>query len=157
MSTGNSPLLEIKDLHVHFKVYGGVLKVLDGEEDVSERTEMMVKRAGADRVASSSLLEVTGVDEHWLESGMVDIYLTYENRDGEKKDQKFLGIDLGNQYVWRQEFNAQDASWIAAETERPAQAPKPIEKKPSGDDDDSARDDDDSAGDDDDSAAPAAE
>ncbi|MBI1880090.1 MAG: ABC transporter ATP-binding protein, partial [Chloroflexi bacterium] len=26
----SSPLLEIKDLHVHFKVYGGVLKVLDG-------------------------------------------------------------------------------------------------------------------------------
>ena len=24
------PLLEIKDLHVEFKVYGGVLKVLDG-------------------------------------------------------------------------------------------------------------------------------
>lgn len=30
MSTPASPLLEIKDLVVHFKVYGGVLKVLDG-------------------------------------------------------------------------------------------------------------------------------
>jgi len=27
---GTSPLLEIKDLHVHFDVYGGTLKVLDG-------------------------------------------------------------------------------------------------------------------------------
>lgn len=132
-----------------------VLKVLDGAEDVSERVEMMVKRAGADRVASTSLLEVTGVGEHWLESGMMDIYLTYQDRDGEKKDEKFLGIDLGNQYVWRQEFNAQDASWIAADTEKPAQAPKPIAHKPAGDDDDSAQDDD-SAEDDDDSAGPAA-
>ena len=134
-----------------------VLEVLDGEEDVSERVEMMAKRAGADRVASTSLLEVTGVGEHWLESGMVDVYLTYENKDGEKKDEKFLGIDLGNQFVWRQEFNAQDASWIAAEIERPAQAPRPIAFKPPGGDDDDSAGDDDSAEDDDDSAAPAAE
>lgn len=30
MSISVSPLLEIKNLHVHFKVYGGVLKVVDG-------------------------------------------------------------------------------------------------------------------------------
>lgn len=30
LSASTSPLLEIKDLHVHFDVYGGTLKVLDG-------------------------------------------------------------------------------------------------------------------------------
>jgi peptide/nickel transport system ATP-binding protein len=30
LSASTAPLLEIKDLHVHFDVYGGTLKVLDG-------------------------------------------------------------------------------------------------------------------------------
>jgi peptide/nickel transport system ATP-binding protein len=37
--TDNSPLIDIRDLHVHFKVYGGELKVVDGVDFAMSRGE----------------------------------------------------------------------------------------------------------------------
>lgn len=122
------------------------VKVTDGAEDVSERVEIVVKRAGADPVAGMSLLESVGVGQHWLEAGTFDIYLTYEKADGTKKSESFRGVELPNGARWAQTFDSQEAAWIAQEVRRPAAPLHAIDwRDPALQDDDSA-DDDDSAG-----------
>jgi hypothetical protein len=125
-----------------------MVQVKDGDDDVSERVEMRVKRAGADPIASSSILEIQGVGQQFLEAGTYDIYLDYEPSEGDPIKQAFQGVELGTGFVWRQEFDVQQASWLAKEVERPATPWRPLDwKEPSSDDDDSGgADDDDSAG-----------
>lgn len=122
------------------------LKVLDGEEDVGERVELHVKRAGADSVAGSSVLEATGVSTHIVGAGTYDLYLIYEPAEGDRRVEAFRGVELSNGSVWEQSFQATDATWAPTDTVRPAAPLRAITwEPPKGDDDDSGADDDDSA------------
>ncbi len=121
------------------------ITVKNGEEDVGESVELQVKRAGADSVAGSSVMESVGVGEHVVEAGMYDIYLIYEPPDGEQTRQAFRNVELSNGTLWEQTFQATDSTWGAVDPIRPAAPLRPIDwVPPKGDDDDSGADDDDS-------------
>ena len=101
--------------------------------------------AGADKVASSSVLEGQG-GRHVIAAGIYDLYVEFTPAEGDKVSHAFRAIELTNGNVWAQSFDAANAAdWVAAPVQRPAAPLRPIDWKPTGDDDDSAGDDDDSA------------
>lgn len=121
------------------------LSVVNGEEDVSDRAELMVKKSGADKIASSSVLEGQG-GRHVLAAGTYDLYVDFTPAEGDKVSHAFRGIEMTNGNVWNQAFEASNAGdWVATPVQRPAAPLRPIDWKPTGDDDDSGGDDDDSA------------
>tara|TARA_Y100001968_G_scaffold295935_1_gene303711 strand:+ start:1427 stop:2854 length:1428 start_codon:yes stop_codon:yes gene_type:complete len=129
------------------------LKVLAGEEDISDRIEMRVMRGGADPNAATPALEEFGVSEHFIPSGTYDVYLKWKKEDGSDGKAEFIRVELGNGHIWEQEFQRDEGPWEARPVRVPPRQLRPITWVDPGDDDDSAGDDDDSAGDDDDSAA----
>ncbi len=121
-------------------------QVKAGTEDLSDRVELVVKRAGADPVASSSVWEGFGGD-HLLPAGTYDVYVEFTPSEGDKIKKQYKGIELSNGAVWAQELDgAAPGDWAVVPVQKPAQPLKPIDVSPkAGDDDDSAGDDDDSA------------
>ena len=128
------------------------VKVVEGEVDLSEKTEIRVMRTGADSEAASPLVDELGVGRHPLPVGKADINLRVLNAAGEVRAQTFKGVELQNGWTWEQTFDTNDTPWSAVPALKPANPPQTVSWNPAGDDDDSAGDDDDSAGDDDDSA-----
>lgn len=129
------------------------VKVVEGEEDLSDKTEIRVMRTGADHSAASPLVDDLGVGSHPIPTGKADINLRVVNSAGEVRAQTFKGVELRNGWTWDQTFDTKDTPWQATPPLKPPTPPQPITWNPPGDDDDSADgDDDDSAGDDDDSA-----
>jgi hypothetical protein len=124
----------------------GVRRPVDLELALGE-IRMEIK-AGADVVASSSVLEAQG-GHHVVPAGTYDIYLQFAPSEGKKVKRAFPQIDLSNGNVWAQSFDAANPEeWAAVPVQTPASPLRPIHWQPEGDDDDSAGDDDDSAGDD---------
>ncbi len=133
-----------------------VLKITEGEADISERTEIRIIRAGADPEAAAAALDDVGVSKHYIPVGTYDIYLTQNLLEGAPRRATFKDVDLGNGYEWNQTFDMAAEEWIPAPSKRPGSAPQPIPWSRPGEGDDDSADDDDSAGpDDDDSGAPA--
>ncbi len=130
------------------------LKVLAGEDDMSDRIEMRVMRGGADPNAATPALEEFGVSEHFIPSGTYDIYLSWKREDGSVGEAEFIRVELGNGHIWEQEFQRDSGNWEAAPVRVPLNPLHPITwvDPNAGDDDDSAGDDDDSAAGDDDSS-----
>jgi len=123
------------------------LKVLAGEEDMSDRIEMRVMRGGADPNAATPALEEFGVSEHFIPSGTYDIYLSWKKDDGSVGNAEFIRVELGNGYIWEQQFQRDSDDWQAAPVRVPLETLRPISwvAPSAGDDDDSSGDDDDSA------------
>jgi len=121
------------------------MKVMDGEEDVSSSIELRVMRGGADPNAATPALEEFGVSEHFVPAGTYDIYVKWKAGDGTSGKHQFIGVQLGNGYLWEQNFERSAESWEAAPVRVPLEPLRPISWVPPGDDDDSAGDDDDSA------------
>ena len=124
------------------------IKVMQGDDDLSEVAELRVLRAGADKEAASPIVDEIGVGEHPVPVGTFDIYINVESSAGPKQ-LAFRDVELGNGYVWEQTFDLSATSVAAVEVRRPAEPLRSLHwvapKK--GDDDDSGRgDDDDSAG-----------
>ncbi len=130
------------------------LKVLAGEDDISDRIEMRVMRGGADPNAATPALEEFGVSEHFIPSGTYDLYLSWKREDGSVGEAEFVRVELGNGHIWEQEFQRDSDNWEAAPVRVPLKPLHPITwvDPSAGDDDDSAGDDDDSAAGDDDSS-----
>ncbi len=121
------------------------VKVNDGKEDVSDRVDMRVMRAGAFKDAATPALEASGVSEHFLPAGTYDLYFEWKDADGTGRGAEFIGVQLGNGFVWEQQFDRRSSNWEAAPTRTPPKPLHPISWTASGDDDDSAGDDDDSS------------
>ncbi len=124
------------------------LKVRFGDDNLSESSELRVLRAGADKEAASPIVDEVGVSEHPVPVGTYDIYVNVETSAGPKQ-LAFRDVELGNGYVWEQDFDLKSSSVAAAEVRRPAEPLRSLHwvapKK--GDDEDSGgADDDDSAG-----------
>jgi len=117
------------------------ITVTNGEVDVSEQVEIMVKRSGADRVASSSVFEGPG-GRHLVAAGTYDLYVEFTPAEGDKVKHTFRGIELTNGNLWAQSWDAAAPDdWVAAAVQRPAAPLRAIDWKPepvAGDDDDSA-------------------
>jgi hypothetical protein len=125
---------------------GGIrMKVMDREEDVSSSIELRVMRGGADPNAATPALEEFGVSEHFVPAGTYDIYLKWKAGDGTSGKHQFIGVQLGNGYLWEQNFERSAETWDAVPARVPLEPLRPITWVPPGDDDDSAGDDDDSA------------
>jgi hypothetical protein len=80
------------------------LQVFYGGEDVSEKTQMRVLHAGADRVAAAALVSVTGLSEHIVPAGEYDIEIAFKQRDL-KGERWFEGVALEHDQVWEQAFD----------------------------------------------------
>ena len=127
--------------------------IKEGDEDINDKSEIRVMRAGADVDAASPVLDEIGVGQHPVPVDTYDIYIKSQASEGPPIERKFMGVVLGNGYVWEQTFDVKNSDWEAAPVRTPSSELRPVDwKPPTGDDDDSAGDDDDSAGDDDDSA-----
>jgi len=124
------------------------VQVTDGEADASDRIEMRVMRGGADPNAATPALEEFGVSEHFVPSGVYDIYFKWKKDDAIStvSEAEFIGVELGNGYRWDQTFERGATRWEAVPVRMPLEALHPITWSPPSDDDDSAGDDDDSAG-----------
>jgi hypothetical protein len=121
------------------------MKVMDRAEDVSSSIELRVMRGGADPNAATPALEEFGVSEHFVPAGTYDIYLKWKAGDGTSGKHQFIGVQLGNGYLWEQNFERSSTTWDAVPVRVPLEPLRPITWVPPGDDDDSAGDDDDSA------------
>ena len=100
------------------------LSVKEGEEDVSDKVELRVMRAGADVDAASPVVDEIGVSQHPVPVGTYDIYLTAAAGEGEPKQRRFMGIELLNGYVWEQTFDVGTEDWQAADKALNAVWPK---------------------------------
>lgn len=78
--SANPPLLEIKNLHVHFKVYGGRLRVLDGVNFVmhaGERVGLVGETGCGKTTTMKALLRVLPMPPAQIPSGQI----MFEGRD----------------------------------------------------------------------------
>lgn len=136
------------------------VSVLDGGRNVSDQVNMIVRRAGADRVAGLSVLDSVGVGEHYIAAGTYDIYFEYHPTGRAKKRVALEGVIIGSGAVWEQLFEAKETPWVPAPARLPSEPLRSIHWSPASSPaavlvEDSVSDDEGSAGDDDDSGRPA--
>ncbi len=100
------PGSELIEMEVDFEKALATLKVqvFYGGEDVSEKAQLRVLHAGADRVAAAAVLNVSDLSEHIVPAGEYDIQISYRQRDlaGERW---FEGVELEHDQVWEQTFD----------------------------------------------------
>ncbi|MFQ5595189.1 MAG: ABC transporter ATP-binding protein [Anaerolineae bacterium] len=94
-----SPLLEIKDLRVQFKVYGGILKVLDGVNfrvDAGEKVGLVGETGCGKTTTMKAILRILPMPPARITDG--EIFFKGENllkmRDGELRKVRGSGISM---------------------------------------------------------------
>ncbi len=94
-----SPLLEIKDLHVQFEVYGGILKVLDGVNfrvDAGEKVGLVGETGCGKTTTMKAILRILPMPPARITDG--EIFFKGQNllkmRDGELRKVRGSGISM---------------------------------------------------------------
>jgi len=72
-----------------------------GGDDVSEKSIMRVIYAGADKVAASAVIDVTGVSKHIIPAGKYDIHVKYAQADL-KGELWYEDVVIGHGETWNQ-------------------------------------------------------
>ena len=90
------------------------LEALDGDEDVSAASDLVVVRQGVDRAVGTPLLDEEGIGRHVLPAGTYDIYVDYAPRDERAPiEAAFMGVRLAAGDRWTQRWQARAVPWIA--------------------------------------------